>query len=237
LVEHRAEDRLTGILRWVESGRHSGILELPTVGRSSAELVFVDGELHLPQAYPPSRRLAEVLEDRDLIEVDPLPLRAALRELAVDVTGREVGTFRFRRRPSRDGDVGPVDPILLTMELAVLERSERQLLDWLGGDKACWVASGKSAAMLTENEKLILGQLEKPKTLRRLCLGPERRHHLEALCRLAVAGLLLRSDVAEDGNAEVVATIPFAEVEGAAEAFAERGITLEAIFGREDLPI
>lgn len=130
MAEHTEETQLTGVLRWVEHGRHSGILELPAVGRSAAELVFVEGQLHLPRDYPPAQGLAEVLAAEDPSGVDPARLHGALRELAADLSDREVGTFRFRRRPSRDGDVGPIDPVLLITELREpeKERLEAQTL-------------------------------------------------------------------------------------------------------------
>ena len=189
VVPQNKELQLTGILRWVGDSRHSGILQLGD-REDPAELVFVDGGLLLPRAYPPSRSLAAALEGSG--ENGPARLREAVQNLVEDVTTRKVGTFRFRRRPSRDDDVGPIDPLLLSMELAVHRRSEDDLLNRLGGETARLraVAGCTVPQSLAPVEAKLLERLEEAHPVNELCSGPTRRGQLEALCRLSVAGLL-----------------------------------------------
>ena len=213
------ERDLLDTLRDLFLHHRTGTLELGALG-SERRLYFVQGYLHLPKSHPLARQVSELMsgeQDFGTREVSIVPeeevsrevrtlwpprARQALRELlsriAAFLAQLRDGEGRFLEGEAELPShlVGPLPTADLLMELAVVERSEDDLLHYLGGEKVRWLVNTEQEQpeelWLEPTEGFLLSRLEEPMTAADLVrqVGAARRHVLEDLCRLRSLNLI-----------------------------------------------
>lgn len=190
-----SEPNLADALRWAARSRPTGILKL-TGEDQVEEFLFVDGELYVSEQHRLRDQLRIAFDEmgRETLTASAV-LLGVVRELAVDL-GRQprVATFRFRKVGPSSAWLGPLSTAQLLMEVAVLDRSELQLLSQIGGEEACYVTNDvhPCSLLLTGDDQLVLSRFGSITSVKQLCaeFGGDRPRWLRSIVRLAVADLL-----------------------------------------------
>ncbi len=196
---------VTEAVRAVFLDRKSGMIEVADAADGTKKrLFFARGELHLPRANPIARRLLEHLpEGAGGAPAGPpgSELRALMGRIAQSVHGwrRSAYTFFEGGQVLPPDLVGPLPTGFLLMEWAVMERSESELMEDLGGGAARLVLVGGGvppalAALLEPQETLLLSRLGEPTTVADLVrqAGDDGAAVLHRAARLSAVGLIQR---------------------------------------------
>lgn len=193
--QRETDPNLADALRWASRSRPTGILKLSS-GQHFQEFLFVEGELYISQQHRLQQQLRIAFDelDRETLTASAVML-GVVRDLAMDLSRHPyVATFRFRSVAPSAAWIGPLPVSQLLMEVAVLDRSELQLLSQIGGEEAYYVATDREpgSLLLTGDDQLVLSRLGSVTSVGRLCteLGGERGRWLRSIVRLAVTDLL-----------------------------------------------
>lgn len=226
---------LLEVLREVFFTRQTGTLLMGPVG-VERRLFFVKGQLHLPEGHPLARQVADLLHgehDFGTREVSILPLdpstaevvtlwppraRQALRQLVSRIATflaqlrGDAARFEAVEGAIPRGLVGPLPTVDLLMELAVVERSDEDLLRYLGGEAVRWLVNDARAQpeelWLEPTEGFLLSRLEEPMKVADLVrqVGSTRRSVLEDLCRLRSLDLIAPAEEIQQRKRRITGT-------------------------------
>ncbi len=196
VTPHRSSaPSLADALRWTVRSKPSGMLKL-SGGDRVHKILVINGTLYVSEQHPSSHRLQRcVAPPGQLTSRPPDEYRQEIQHFAEGLSReRFVTTFRFCQVESTQGWIGPLSAAQLLMEVATLDRDEAQLLEQIGGEQACFVASQRptTGLLLTLDDELVLSRLGTPASGLQVCeeLGGDQRRWLTSMVRLAAADLL-----------------------------------------------
>lgn len=197
---------VTEAVRAVFLERKSGMVEVADADDGTKKRLFFDrGELRLPRANTIARRLLEHLPDSGANGAPAGPVGGEVRALMGRIAQLVHGWRRFSytffegRQVLPPDLVGPLPTAFLLMEWAVMERSEAEIMEDLGGGSSRLVTVGGGVppalgALLAPQETLLLSRLSEPTPVADLVrqAGDDGAAVLHRLARLSAVGLIQR---------------------------------------------
>ncbi len=236
---------VTGVVRSLFLERATGVLEV-TVDSGKRRLFFVDGELHLP----PSNPLALQITQRLQAGANPTEIEELMGRVAAVILAWREGAFTFDpgRAAVPPDAVGPLPTAALVMSAAVLARSEEELVEQLGGERARWAAPSSGGdgtvslsatwaakvpayrtARLSAGELVLRESLAGPATVGDLLGGAsDRQGMLVSLARLAAVGAIERSEPRVRGETPLDSEVLRHFAERVGRELRERPVALDA---------